>query len=240
MRREVLCVLVVCVFASACADAPTRQNGPELSDEAVRASQNLDAGRADANRPYFGTVHLRQDEASPNVFAAFDGGEGGAAGADGVIDQVFLLQREPGAPPVDPVSIEDARVVFEGKSVTISDRESRHGYRLTVAGDAPDAGGKVTHLAGYGLSRRSGLWPVAEGVTLQQALESTLQGCRTQDAFGAVIQSYCDSGGEGSTSCSISCGCSVSCGSGYHSCCDADKCSCTCQKTAVLPPAGDA
>ncbi|HKP74693.1 MAG TPA: hypothetical protein VJT67_04085 [Longimicrobiaceae bacterium] len=220
-----------------CSDIPTRQERPIPAAKAERAALNVragDAGRFEGDA-YFGRVPEKHV-----VFVALDGGDRGQA-PDGVVDQVFVLQSDAYLPGVLPGKVPGVGLVYTRGSVLVQGRGAGLPVRFTIAGREPVVmeGTRPADWLGYGLSRRTGQWPVGEGVPLLEALRSALASCSRGEGEVQVM-SFCDSGGRGSTGCSTSCGgggsCSVSCGAGYFSCCRAGSCSCTCVNSVAPDP----
>ena len=165
---------------------------------------------------------------------------------DGVAEAVFVLQANARIPPELPLRMRAARVTYEEERLLIVSLDESLAAGLFLSRvDANDVerrlrahlgqrhGGATPRLflhGGHGLSRHRGRFPLPIA-TWPPAGES---GALDLDPFGGVTaQSDCDAGGEGSTSCTVSCGgpnhgCSTSCESGYYTCCDCGSLVSTC------------
>jgi hypothetical protein len=167
---------------------------------------------------------------------------------DGFVDQVFVLQQENAVSPVRQ-RVNDAEIFYAGSSLLVRSH-GRPEILLTLE-RAEDAGVWRAHVptgtvpdqrwSGYGLSRRTGAWTLPLDGVEESSLLSVLPACGSAGGSGDVgTASTCDSGGQGSNSCSTSCGpnssCSTSCDSGYYSCCDSGKCTCTCVRLTPVEP----
>ncbi|HEY0035227.1 MAG TPA: hypothetical protein VGB66_00995 [Longimicrobium sp.] len=221
-----------------CVDVPTRQERPIPTAEAERAALNVRAG--DVGQPFEGDAYFGRVPERNIVFIALDGGGRGQA-PDRVVDQVFVLQSDAYLGGVLPGRVSGVRMLHTRGSVLVGGRGAAFPVRFTVAGKEPVAvaGARPLDWRGYGLSRRTGQWPLVEGVPLTEALKSALASCSGEDGEARVMR-FCDSGGGGSTGCGTSCpgggSCSVSCGQGYYSCCQVETCSCTCVNSVAPPP----
>jgi hypothetical protein len=236
MSRSVIAVALLAL--AGCSDAPTRQDRPVPTPEAARAAFGVYAGEAD--RTFEGNAYFGRLPEKDVVFIAFDGGERGRA-PDRVIDQVFVLQGATQPDGMLPGRVLGAELVYTRGSVLVRALGAGRPIRFTVAGmDAAEmAGAWQPDWRGYGLSRRTGQWPLVDGVPLTEALKSALASCSGEDGEARVMR-FCDSGGGGSTGCGTSCpgggSCSVSCGPGYYSCCQSEACSCTCVNSVAPAP----
>lgn len=235
-----LAAVAALLALTGCSDAVTRQE-PVPASDAEHATPGNRAG--DAGQAFDGDVYFGRVPGSTSLFIAFDGGERGQA-PDRVIDQVFVLQSESEPGGVLPAQIPRARLLYTRGSVVVQAAGAGRPIRFTVAGKAPASVGRARPMdwSGHGLSRRTGQWPLVDGVPLQEVLKSALASCSRGDGL-VQLMGFCDSGGRGSTGCGTSCPgggyCSVSCGPGYFSCCQAGACSCTCVNS-VAPDPGSA
>jgi hypothetical protein len=149
-------------------------------------------------------------------------------GADGMVDQWFVLQTQANDNPQVHFAVADVR--YREGALRIISPTDRVVYDFAVAGvsiggDVP-AGFRRVLVEGYGLSHN-----VAETTVAISAPGRGRPGCEecqslTQDwgdagdtGGGAAA---CNAGGAGATSCSYTSGeksCQVSCGSGSYACC---------------------
>lgn len=174
------------------------------------------------------------------VAIAIDGGTSPGT-QDGYVDQVFLLQQE--APSVvEPRRLSSAELFYAGRLLMVRAAGTAPlTFMVQGAGDPepavdrlPFSASGAQRFAGHGISRRTGAWQIPLDEVTASSMSGLLPSCATrQDATIGTAQ-LCDSGGEGSTSCSTSCAgvnggsCSTTCGTGYYSCCDRGACQCTC------------
>lgn len=226
---------------------------------AVSASLATDLRNPDeARSSLFGDVVLF---AAPGmgVALAIDGGTSPGT-QDGYADQVFLLQQEaPSA--VKARWLSSAELFYAGRLLMVRAAGAAP-LTFTVRGaDDPEpavdrlpfSASGAERFTGYGISRRTGAWQIPLDEVTASSMRDLLPSCADgQDGTIRTAQ-LCDSGGEGSTSCSTSCAgvnggsCSTTCGTGYYSCCDRGACTCTCvassggtpvHETAIPPPGG--
>ncbi len=235
-------VLLVFLSLAGCSDGPVRQERPVPTDRAERAALRVNAG--ETGQTFEGDAYFGRVPEKNAVFIAFDGGEGGQA-PDRVIDQVYVLQSEAESPGVLPGKVAGVQLLYARNSVLVRPSNGGAPVRFTVAGkeSVGAAGARPLDWSGYGLARRTGQWPLVDGVPLQEALKTPLAASCGAASGGAQLMGSCDSGGAGSTSCSTPCtiaggSCSVNCGAGYFSCCTKAACTCTCEK-ALLPDPGN-
>lgn len=214
--------------------APARGPNPA----AVSANLALDLRNPnDARESLFGDAVLFTAPGR-GLALALDGGT--APGMqDGYVDQVFLLQQQEPT-RVDPRTLRSAELFFAGR-LLMARSAGTTPLMLVVQGPGdpepavdrlPFSTAGAERFSGFGLSRRTGAWQVPLDEVAGTRMTSLLPACAGGGGIG--VASACDSGGEGSTSCSTACSnitggsCSTSCGSGYYSCCDKGACSCTC------------
>lgn len=170
--------------------------------------------------------------ASGDVLIAIDVRNRVASG-DGMAEHVFILQRQ------DMLLVEEdyprAQVVFRDSSLEVRPPEPQAGYLFTLADVHDDVAPGVERVEGFGLSRTRGRFPIASSRGDSSPLSRISAHFEEQfkDGGGGSGGASCQAGGQGATSCSLTCDsgpCSVSCSSGYYACC---RCSglqayCTC------------
>jgi hypothetical protein len=190
------------------------------------------------------------------VALAIDGGTSPGT-QDGYVDQVFLLQQE--APPaLQPRRLSSAELFYAGRLLMVRAAGAPPlTFAVQDAGDPepavdrlPFSASGAERFTGYGISRRTGAWQIPLDEVTASSMSGVLPSCTTPQDGTIRTAQLCDSGGEGSTSCSTSCAgvnggsCSTTCGTGYYSCCDRGACQCTCvassggtpvNETSVLP-----
>lgn len=172
------------------------------------------------------------------ILVAVDGLQPGY-GADGTADQVYRLQGVDSEEMValgfpGSVQLSDAVIAYESTSLAI--RHPRLSLVLSINDAVSDSGNRAysaaaTHIAGYGLSRNTGSWPM-EAAELALAAR---QGFVCGESGGAFeLASYsgdlidddevvCASGGEGASQCGIGVAgmeCTITCRDGYYACCN--------------------
>lgn len=235
-----ICVVSVAGMALGCVEngvgAPARGPNPA----AVDATLALDLRNPnEARESVFGDAMLFTAPGM-GVAVAVDGGT--APGMqDGYVDQVFVLQQQEPA-RVEPRRLPSAELFHAGKLLLVRSAGAEPlAFVVQAPGDAEPSADRLPfspagaqRFTGFGMSRRTGAWQLRLEEVTGSGMATLLPACaaRTDGQVGAAAA--CDSGGEGSTSCSTSChtasggSCSTTCGSGYYSCCDKGACSCTC------------
>lgn len=139
--------------------------------------------------------------------------------ADGLIDNVVLLQAYGQIPAELPVVIGNARIVLRDDAVTVTDIDGRRSFVLELATRTPPASNReATVYTGFGLSHMPDGWDdTFDGV--HAVLADPESGSLTRDA--------CEAGGVGANACSIDClgrldqvmSCTTSCIAGFYACC---------------------
>lgn len=158
---------------------------------------------------------------------------------EGNID-LFRLETESALQPLNVV-LESASVEYRGGELVVMDATSRTFYTFSVSGaefTAPRApeGFNSVRFVGYGLDHS--IRPMSEvHPSKGRAIKAQEDPCEMtvcffdQDPYGGGGGggggSSCNSGGHGSTSCSVN-GCSVSCSTGYYACCSTSGPNCYC------------
>jgi hypothetical protein len=194
----------------------------------------------------YGDVIIQSVPGDNSVLLGVDGGAR-AGMADGVLDQVFVLQRKERGVAAGRMKLSGARVFFEPKSVIVRPRDgaalglATTDAQMSRSARAFLAGARMQdRWTGYGLGRRTGHWTMAGeylGVNEAAALiprcgRPVATPAGVHATAGQTSSDICDSGGAGSAGCSTSCpaggSCSTSCADGFHSCCNKGKCECTC------------
>jgi hypothetical protein len=238
MRSLVTGLGAILAFATAgCVEtgvgAPARGPDPAV----VGATLALDLRNPDAAREsVFGDVILFS---APGIGVAVAVDGGAAPGTqDGYVDQVFLLQQQEPA-RVDPRLLRSAELFYAGRllmvrapgAAPVAFMVQGTGDPVPAAERLPFTASGAQRLVGFGMSRRTGAWQIPLDEVTGTAMATLLPSCATATDGGVRVATTCDSGGEGSTSCSTSCpggACSTSCGSGFYSCCNMGACTCTC------------
>lgn len=230
--RVVLVAAFGCLGGCIENSAATPSQGP--SPAAVSATLALDLRNPSAAREsIFGDAVLFPVPGRGLALAV----DGGTAGRDGYVDQVFVLQQET-ASAVEARVLSDADIFYAGRLLLV--RAAGHAsiaFVLQGNGDAePDMGSVpagAERFTGFGISRRTGAWEVALDEVTGARMSDLLPTCASAPSDGLRTAATCDSGGAGSTSCSTTCvpngSCSTSCGSGYYACCNKAVCTCTCE-----------
>jgi len=176
--------------------------------------------------------------------------------ADGFVDRYFTLQRADASGPLS-YDLSRATIYFLQKSLVVSAPTLDPPLKLYVADVDEYAGitdpakaaayddmvppqieAQAQAIAGYGLAHRlveprTFPWKVARETETYAALLSDATSMADASKGAQFIDppecGSCDSGGTGSTSCSISGtsgGCSVTCSDGYYACCGGGGCYC--------------
>lgn len=228
------CLTAACVETGV--GAPARGPNPAaVSAVLARDLRNPDAARESV----FGDAVLFTAPGL-GVAIALDGGATPGM-QDGYVDQVFILQQQEPT-PLEARSLRSAEVFFAGRLLLVrAENGVRAAFMVQAAGDPEPAADRLPFTAegaerfqGFGMSRRTGAWEVALDEAAGASMASLLPACAPPPSGEVSAAGTCDSGGEGSTSCSTSCAtvsggsCSTSCGGGYYSCCNKGSCSCTC------------
>lgn len=143
------------------------------------------------------------------------------SGPDGIVDRVYMLQVY-GPKPADlPRELDDALVLETESGIRVVSETTKFEARLELASDEDALFGPqgldldgIHRFRGFGLSR-------IDQLRLAFPLEASwLAQFPPPDGRGPLAE--CDSGGAGSTSCSVENGhggCSVTCAAGYTACC---------------------
>lgn len=205
-----------------------------------------DPGQRPAGRDpvefYLGDVLVRTDGA--RVLVMVDTITARGVAPDGLVDQWFVLET---AGPSTPIfaHLSDALLVHSPGALRVTTTEQQFDFMLSD-GDAslPAPRGLeaiTTRTVGIGLSHNKGATAIRLAGQLDRAgrVATTCEGCEVlnpDDGGLGAGGGNCDSGGPGSTSCSVSAGtsgysCSVSCSAGYYACCLAQggRVSCKCK-----------
>lgn len=203
--------LFVALAATGCVEngvgAPAR--GPDPA--AVSATLALDLRNPqEARESIFGDVVLFP-VADMGLALAVDGGSTRGT-QDGFVDQVFLVQqKEPVA--VEPRLLVSAELFYAGRllmlrapgSAPLTFTVRGHGDPDPVVDRLPFSAAGVERFTGYGISRRTGAWQVELNAVTGAAMADLLPSCAVPADGEVGVAQVCDSGGEGSTSCSTSC-----------------------------------
>lgn len=165
----------------------------------------------------------------------------GADPADGVAEDVLILEAHARIPVQLPMDLGASRVIFRGDRLLVVSLEERRAVGLFLDGvDAGEVEDSIQHAlgrahggpgsssifmhAGHGLSHHRGrfilpieAWPPSE-------LDASGLGSKGE-ILAQADTDECQSGGVGSSSCSVTCGainygCSVTCVTGYYACCN--------------------
>lgn len=163
--------------------------------------------------------------------------DGGSAGRDGYVDQVFVLQQE--TPSAVPSRVLSGAEIFHAGRLLLVRAAGQAPVVFVVGGDGdaePDMGrvpAGAQRFTGHGIARRTGAWKVALEEATGARMSDLLPTCPSAPTGGVRAASTCDSGGGGATSCSTSCisggSCSTTCAAGYFACCNKAVCTCTCE-----------
>jgi hypothetical protein len=176
--------------------------------------------------------------------------------ADGFVDRYFTLQRADASGTLS-YDLSNATIYFLQKSLVVSAPTLDPPLNVYVAGVDEYAGitdpakaaayddmvppqieAQAQAIAGYGLAHRlveprTFPWKVARETETYASLLSDATSIADAPKGAQFIDppecGNCDSGGTGSTSCSISGtsgGCSVTCSDGYYACCGSGGCYC--------------
>lgn len=232
LALAILCATGGCMESGV--GAPSRGPNPA----AVGATLALDLRNPDAARENaYGDAVLFTAPGIGMALALDGGAQPGMQ--DGYVDQVFVLQQQEPT-QVEPRPLRSAEIFFAGRLMMVRAEGGRAAFLVRGADDPEPMADRLPfshqgaeRFMGYGMSRRTGAWQVALDEVTGTAMTSLLPACASRANGEAGIAAACDSGGEGSTSCSTGCAigggsCSTSCGSGYYSCCNRTACSCTC------------
>lgn len=202
-----------------------------------------------------GNVSIQSGATGYDVVMTLDGGTRPGQ-ADGIADRVFVLQRLGPVSRAGRVTLAGARVVVRPGEVAVHEASgagaARLGLRKSHRYDRRSGGAFRAEWEGYGLSQRTGAWPL-DGDALPAAALAALQPtCGTSGTpslkppFARPAASFaadgdlCWSGGAGAGNCSTSCtggnSCSTTCNEGFYACCDNTRCRCTCKANAEVIP----
>lgn len=212
--------------------AATSSQGPDPA--AVSATLALDLRNPSAARQSISGDAVLFPVPGKGLALAVDGG---SAGRDGYVDQVFVLQQET-ASAVQSRVLSGADIFYAGRLLLV--RAAGHApVVFVVQGDGgaePDMGGVpagAERFTGFGMARRTGAWEIPLDEVTGARMSDLLPTCASAPTDGVRTASTCDSGGAGATSCSTSCisggSCSTSCTAGYYACCNKAVCTCTCE-----------
>ncbi len=112
---------------------------------------------------------------------------------------MYVLQSEAESPGVLPGKVAGVQLLYARNSVLVRPSNGGAPVRFTVAGkeSVGAAGARPLDWSGYGLARRTGQWPLVDGVPLQEALKTPLAASCGAASGGAQLMGSCDSGGCG-------------------------------------------
>lgn len=235
-------VILSVLLLAGCAEAVTPGSpGPDPRAAAVTRAADLRNPNGAREVLYGDVVVHRLDSLKTAI--ALDGGPTRNL-QDGYVDQVFVLQHEPGVSTPDTF-LPQAEIEYRGRALFVrSGGGGGLGFAVNAEAAAqlrdelPSPEKSVPFSIGYGLARRTGPWEVRvrEVGDGWSQISPVRCGGSTDSSAARVASSSCSSGGPGSTSCSTSCSigtgnCSVSCDGGYYSCCESVGCTCTCCST---------
>ncbi len=252
MSHLVRCTLAVCLLVLAGCD-----RGPEnVLPTAV--DPTMSQPRTFQGKPLEGNLLITGAPNGKDVIFAFDAG--GERPADGISDEVFMLQRNGGLEDYEilgskgillkhvsiRVSTRNLQIYHPDLSayVLLSDESSLYGIEAgrDLLGNEQQApvGAYQAVWDGYGLSRSFAKVKMSVRDMQDQSVRGFCGANLVKSIAREIMvspESGCASGGGGASGCSIEAGsfsCSVSCGGGYYACCNLLG-GCKCKAYAAEP-----